>query len=654
MKKRTPRIIISAAAIAVLLLGILMGFNLSSLHANSAKASRPTPTQGLNKIQKRIVSGFAIQQGNDDSNDPALVDTKPPSNYYPDHADDQCALNLGSAKAGPNENNLKVNQNCLNLSDPDLQGRAQAQNETSIAEDPLNPSHIVATYNDYRRGDGTCGVSYSLDSGSHWNDATLPNEFTRGTAFGGVAREYWQAAGDPSVAWDTKGNAYYSCQVFERGPGTTNNPDESSAVYIFRSTQNNGASWNFPGRPVIEAYVTPTNGSTVVLEDKPYMTVDNHVGSPYQDRIYVTWTEFATDGTAYIYESHSNDYGETFSTPVVVSTTSSLCPNTYGLATPHGTCNENQFSDPFTGSDGALYVVYNNYNNSVSGPNDNHNQFLLSKSTDGGNTFSAPVLVSNYYDLPDCATYTGQDAGRACVPDKGSTQNSYFRATNYASGGVNPKNPSQVVVTFGSYINEHSNESNGCIPAGFSTTTGQNLYTGVTTPGACNNDILESISNNGGTTFSGATTDPRTETDVTTASGQATTDQFWQWEAFTTSGKLAVSYYDRQYGSDETTGYSDISLSGSTSDIMHFGITRVTSSSNPPPTEFSGLFMGDYSGLTAVTSAYPFWTDTRDRDLFLCPGTGTVGVPPAVCTGSAPNAPRANDQDVFEANVSVP
>ncbi len=647
MNKRTLRIAISAAGIAVLLVGILMGFNLSSLHANSAKASTPTPTQKLNNIQKRIVSGFATLQGNDDSNDPTEATTKPPSNYYPDHADDQCALSLGS--------NMKVNENCLNLSDPDLQGRAQAQNETSIAEDPLNPSHLVATYNDYRRGDGTCGVSYSLDNGSHWNDATLPNGFTRGTAFGGVAREYWQAGGDPSVAWDTKGNAYYSCQVFERGgPPTTNNPDESSAVYVFRSTQNDGASWNFPGRPAVEAYVTPTNGSNVVLEDKPYMTVDNHVGSPYQDRVYVVWTEFATDGTAYIYETHSNDYGETFSPRVLVSENSPLCANNYGITNPNGNCNENQFADPFTGSDGALYVVYNNYNNSVANANDNHNQFLLSKSTNGGASFSAPVLVSNYYDLPDCATYTGQDAGRACVPDKGPAQNSYFRATNYASGAVNPKNSKQVVVTFGSYINVHSNESNGCIPTGFSPTTGQDLYTGVTTPGACNNDILESVSNNAGTTFSGATTDPRTETTVTTASGQATTDQFWQWEAFTTSGKLAVSYYDRQYGSDERTGYSDISLSGSTSDIMHFSVKRVTSASNPPPTEFSGLFMGDYSGITAVTNAYPFWTDTRDRDLFLCPNTGVPGTPPAVCTGSAPNAPRANDQDVFTAKVSVP
>ena len=57
-----------------------------------------------------------------------------------------CDVNLGA--------DIKVNQNCLNLSDPALNGRGQAQNETWVAADPLNPRNIVAGYNDYRRGDG--------------------------------------------------------------------------------------------------------------------------------------------------------------------------------------------------------------------------------------------------------------------------------------------------------------------------------------------------------------------------------------------------------------------------------------------------------------------------------------------------------------------
>lgn len=647
MNKRMLQIGLPAASILLLLLVTVVYFQVGT-NTHSAKA-QAAGYMGLNKMQKRLLSGFVSSEIDAHSN--GVTHATKSSNYFPT-SDDGCPQNRGS--------NVKVNQNCVNVADSTLQGRGQANNETAIAQDPNNPNHLVASNNDYRRGDGNCYGSYSLNGGQSWADTTVPMGFTLGTAFGGVARQYWQAGGDTSVAWDTKGNAYLDCQMFMRGPGVTNNPDQSSAVYVFRSTHNAGASWNFPAHPVVEAFVSGTaNG--LPLEDKPYMTVDNHVGSPFQDRVYVTWTVFAADGTAYIYEAYSADYAQTFSSPVLVSTTSTLCANTFGLPTPQGTCNANQYSQPFTGTDGALYVAYANFNNAVSGPKDNHNQMLLSKSTDGGKTFSPPVLAGNYYDLPDCATYqNGLDAGRACVPEKGSTNNSIFRATNYPSGGVNPKKNNQVVITFGSYINMHSNEKNGCTPNGFNTTFGTNLYTGVKTTGACNNDILVSVSNDGGATFTGTTTDPRKLTSATMTPGQATTDQFFQWATFSNTGKFAVSYYDRQYGQDEHNGYSDISLTGVDDPYTEFSTARVTSFSMPPPTQFpdvngASVFYGDYTGLSAADNvAHPVWMDTRGLDRFLCPGTGAPGVPPAICTLTEPNGVVANDQDIYTQSMSIP
>jgi hypothetical protein len=388
------------------------------------------------------------------------------------------------------------------------------------------------------------------------------------------------------------------------------------------------------------------------------MAVDNNAGSPFQDRIYVSWTEFAANGSAFIYEAHSSDYGETFSSPVLVSRDSSLCPNTYGAGTSAVTgemsgCNENQDSNPFVGSDGALYVAYNNFNNAetISGP-DNRNQILLAKSTDGGATFGTPVKVSDYYDLPDCATYQGgADFGRLCVPEKGPTTNSIFRATNYPSGAVDPTDTSHVIVTFGSYINKNSQEPK-CVPTGVNPATGGNRFTGVKTVGGCNNDILISVSTDGGSSFTGTTTDPRSETVVTQDARQATTDQFWQWAAFTKNGKLAVSYYDRQYGNDETTGASDFSLSGSGS-LTTFSTSRATSSSMPPPTQFGGLFFGDYTGLAAQNQAIPIWMDTRPVDLFVCPGGGA----PSLCQGTEgppQDGLTANDQDIYATSMGVP
>src|SRR2546423_13187230 len=598
--------------------------------------------------QERLLSGFAAfelaSSGNDHSSGGGS-----PTTYFPRGSGD-CPNNQQS--------NIKVNQNCLNLSDPDLQGRGQAQNEESIAVDPNNTNHLVASYNDYRRGDGTCGTSWSTDGGRTWTDSTVPNGFTRGR--NSFPREYWQASGDTSVAFDSKGNAYLSCQVFKRGPATAGDVDRASGFYVFRSTQNGGASWNFTGRSVFD---TGFQRTFLPLEDKQFMAVDHNASkcagspptatpgtscSPFQDRIYVTWTEFAPTGTAFIYESYSSDYGETFSNRHLVSiNNNALCANTYGINDVGGNCNENQFSQPFVGPDGVLYVIYSNFNNpeTLGTTPDNRNQILMVKSFDGGNTFVGPVKVSDYYDLPDCATYQGgHDFGRACVPEKGPTNTSIFRATNLGSGAVNPTNPSQIVVAFGSYINQHSKESNGCIPTSFDPTTGQDLYTGVKTPGACNNDILVSVSNNGGASFTGTTTDPRTLPVETTDPGQATTDQWWQWIAFTKNGKLGVSYYDRQYGTDETTGYSDFSISGSgdTPGYARWNVQRVTNSSMPPPTQFPesngfSAFWGDYTGLAADTGAHPIWSDTRDPDLFACPGSLPISTPPSVCGATVNN-----------------
>jgi hypothetical protein len=639
----------AAAATALALLALPLSVETGS---SPAQATGITYNQ-LTTLQKRLVSAGSALALEDNASSSALTKSSFNPSYTPrGNGSRGCQENLSS--------NVKVNANCLNLTDADLAGRGQTNNGTSIAYDPNNPNVMVASATDYRNGDGSCYAYYTRNGGRSWQDSTVPTNFTRGQApnvgdFGAI-RQYWQASSNTSVAFDTKGNAYLSCLMFNRGQPITNNPDISSAIMVYRSTQNGGASWNFPGR-----YVRASNDVTAKhiapFLDRQLLTVDNHRGSPYQDRVYVAWAEFASDGTTFIYEAYSADYGETFSPTKLVSTSSPMCTDTRGAGTvaitgETSTCNENFFPQPFTGADGNLYIVYANYNNALA-PNDNRNALFLAKSTDGGNTFQPPVKVSDLYDTPDCVTYAqGKNPGRACLPEKNATANSYFRTYNYPVGAVDPTNPKKIVVAFGSYINRHSNEANGCVPAGFSAAR-LPLYTGVKAVGACNNDILISVSSDRGTTFTGATRDPRVMPVITTAPGQATTDQWWPWIDFTRTGKLAASYFDRRYGTDELTGYSDVSLSGS-SDLKHFEAKRVTSSSMPPPTEFAGTFFGDYSGMVAPTSAHPVWADTRTPAQFLCPGTGTPGHAPTLCTASAANATTANDQELRTANVGVP
>jgi hypothetical protein len=628
-------------SLPVLAVGILL-LAVGQFAAATGVSAQPFGYGKLTPAQKRHVSGLlALELGGK-----GLRTTRPARSSLTTVAPPGCDVNLGS--------NIKVNQNCLTITDSDLQGRGQAQNETYVAVDPLNSHNVIAGYNDYRRGDSTCGISYSTDGGARWTDATMPNGFVRGAAFGGKPREYFQASGDPSVAWDTRGNAYYTCLEFKRGPGVTEDADQSSAFYVYRSTGTNGASWNFTGRPVAEH--NDVAGAGNFLLDKPLMAVDDATGSPFRDRVYVAWTAFADDGTAYIYEAFSADYGEHFSAPVLVSANSSLCPRPTSATHPLGTCDNNLFAQPFTAPDGTLYVVFDNYNSGRSSATDNHSQVLLARSADGGASFSAPVKVGDFYDLPDCATYQGgADAGSACVPEKGGTAASIFRASNYPYGAVDSRHPGTIAVTYGSYINSNSNEADGCVPAGINPATLQNLYTGVKTAGACHNAIVLSVSHNGGGSFTGTNQDVRMLPVAESTTAQRSTDQYFHGMAFSGSGTLVVGAYDRSYGNDETTGFSDISVLTSANLTKFSTSQRVTTTSMPPATEFNGTFFGDYAQLAAAgRTAYPVWSDTRTEDLFLCPGTGTPGSPPQVCSGAGVNFSPANDQDIYTAGVSVP
>ncbi len=559
--------------------------------------------------------------------------------------------------------NIRVNQDCTNQAGAPpatrpaspLYGRASSQNETAVAVNPLKPRNILASVNDYQGGDSTCGAAFSLDGGRHWGSRILPMHFST-PGFGGAPRHYWDASGDTSVAFDSSGEAYLMCMAFDRGPGVSDNGDFASGLFLFRSADG-GASWSFVGSPVVVADGTDP---TLNLIDKPYMTIDNNPTSPGKDRIYVSWSFFNAAQTASpIYFAYSLDFGNSWfqpSTQPVSGGSATLCPINFD-GSPPGTCNANQFSNPFVAPNGDVYVAFQNFNNCngafgrpCSGPaTDNHNQMLIVKSTTGGTSFGAPVKVTDYYELPDCVTYTSFDSGRACVPTAPASGTSIFRAVNYPTGIA--VSSTDIVVDFGSYINVHSNPSNppfkgDCFPAGINPSTGQNLYTGVGVTNRCNNDIVRSESTNGGLTFTGTST-PVTKLPVVSAEAPGApkkrpfTDQWWQWSALTPGGLCAVSYYDRRYASDQVNGKMDITLATGT------GFVKVTIPNLPPSNEFPAsngysLFMGDYNALAIALEgdqgiAHPVWTDTRNP-IFTYDPTPAIDPRPLVSAGYGADA----------------
>jgi hypothetical protein len=427
-------------------------------------------------------------------------------------------------------------------------------------------------------------------------------------------------------------------------------------MVVFRSGDK-GASWSFTGSYVATSGFGEGNDSGGLI-DKMLMTIDNNPSSPYKDRIYVVWAGYPADGSnSPTMFSYSDDHGNSWSSQIEISGKSkTLCPITFSARTDYS-CDESQFNQPFVGPDGTVYDVMDNFNNCAGalralgfdcpGGNDgdNHNQVLLVKSTDGGGTWSDPVRVSNYYELPDCYTYTGYDFGRACVPTAPLSGTSIFRATNYPVGVA--LSGSKVVVNFGSYINKDSNEHRGnCTPNGLSPDTFLNLYTGVGDVNGCNNDIVRSVSTDGGNTFTGSQRGVIKMPTCSIERGETLTDQWWQWTAETPSGQVASSYYDRSYGADQSTGFNDFTL------VRGNQAVRVTDFSLPPSTEFPdangySTFMGDYTGLAVNDDGdgYPAWADTRNPVFTF---DDTPGADPRILTDAG------YDEDIYTASIPVP
>jgi len=520
------------------------------------------------------------------------------------------------------DKNVRANQDCTNQSAPGLLGRGSGQNETGVAVNPKNPRNVIIVQNDYRNGDSACGVNFSHDGGKHWGSGLLPTNFAAG--FAGGARHYFTTAGDPSVAFDSSGEGYYMCLMFNRPFPTNDEGDNSafgsSALAVFRSADG-GASWSFPG-DYVATTVGPGRGGTVGLLDKPYVAIDTGKNSPFRDRIYVAWTNYPADfSTAPIYFAYSDDHGVTWNQSGMINGVDPvLCPVTLGTD-PAGTCNNDSFADPFVAPNGDLFVTFINANNCRGGiagcsnpAEDNHFQILVVKSTDGGASFGPPVKVGDYYDVPDCLTYTGDDAFSACIPTAPLSATSIFRAANYPSGVALDNDT--ISIDYASYINQHSNPDNAagaghCEAAGFSTTTGLPLYTGVGDVNGCNNDIVRSVSTDGGATFTGRMT-PVADLPSVNDEGPILADQWFQWTA-QSHGRAITTYYDRKYGDDQSSGFMDFTLADGNRHV------RVTDRSVPPANDFPGTsgfstFMGDYTGLAIGRDgvAHPAWEDTRN------------------------------------------
>ena len=134
-------------------------------------------------------------------------------------------------------------------------------NETSIAVNPLNHNNIIGGANDYQLG---------LDPGGHVTESVASRAHV--TFDGGktwsmypiFTNSAYQGTGDPAVAFDDAGHAYYATLGFRFvGPSNATNPD-----VIVGNSGDGGKTWN----SVRVAQGSGVETSVGDLLDKEYIT----------------------------------------------------------------------------------------------------------------------------------------------------------------------------------------------------------------------------------------------------------------------------------------------------------------------------------------------------------------------------------------------
>ena len=300
---------------------------------------------GLTPMQQRLVSGFARSALEQRSELRALAGNN--------GGGERRARTIGCA--ADRGSNVRVNQTARTWPTPTSQGRAQAQNETTIAQDPNNP-----------RAPGGRGqrlpprrqqlLRVLLDA-----TAAAPGRTRRrrsasraATAFGGTAAPVLAGRRRPVGRLGQQGQRLPDLPDLQPRPAVSQNPDLSSAFYVFRSTGTDGASWNFPGRPVAEL-----NDPTAAGRPARQAVHDGRqpprqpVPGPHLRHLDAVRRRRHGLHLRGLLARLRRDVQR----PEARQRRQRAVPNTSASPTPQGRCNTNQFSQPFTGPDGALYVV---------------------------------------------------------------------------------------------------------------------------------------------------------------------------------------------------------------------------------------------------------------------------------------------------------
>ena len=240
-------------------------------------------------------------------------------------------------------------------------------NETSIAINPTDTNNLIGGANDYQLG---------INPGGHVTETVLSRAHV--TFDGGhtwsmypvFSNSAYQATGDPALAFDDAGTAYYSTLGFRFvGPGNAQNPD----VLVSTSTDK-GRNWTV--HRIAQGSGTAT--SVGDLLDKEYVTAWGNGNA------IVTFGDFrlgqkGSFQSAFIYSSITHDGGKSWSQPQLISDGD----------------NEAFVSVPVHTSDGRIFVAYLNTVDNNTGRDDYR---VVEVSATTGARIAGPFTVAHVID----------------------------------------------------------------------------------------------------------------------------------------------------------------------------------------------------------------------------------------------------------------
>jgi hypothetical protein len=434
-------------------------------------------------------------------------------------------------------------------------------NETSIAVNPTNPLNIIGGANDYQLGINPGGhvsesilsrAHVSFDGGQTWSEYPIRDNSS------------YQATGDPSLAFDASGHAYYATLGFRfAGPVNGVNPD-----VVVANSGDGGRTWE----SVRVAKGSGSFGSVGDSLDKEY------VAAWGAGNAIVTYGLFRQGQKGAVLSSRlyavvTHDSGHSWSAPVLIS----------------GDLDQAFVAVPTVAADGRIYVSFLNTTDLVAG-RDDYEVVEVSPAT--GARLAGPTKVATVIDgFTDYPVALGRQ----------TYQDSVFRT--WAAGNItaDPTNPAHLAVVW-------SDMRNSTLPAP------ADPYAATT-----NSDVIVSQSFDRGHTWSAPTPLPMAN-DQFMPWGAYDAAGRLRIGTFDRQYDPANHLYGYTLASEAAPGtlaftaqQVSTALSDPTSGNRWFARTL-----NP---SFPGAnaFIGDYSNIAIVpgtTSVVSYWTDLRETACF--------------------------------------